>query len=1066
MPPFLLGVVITAGLATLVSGRESVSSAAQPAAPPPLERDAGALTPGVPVELPLAPDERHRHSVTLAAGDYLQARVDQYGIDVIVQVLGPDGKEIETWDQLTELDGPERVEVIAESAGPHRLVVHSEPLPGVKAGRYRLLVEGPRAATEGDRAARQERWWHRDQLAAATARLTEIVRKPDQLEYEKVWDTLERLLPFFRANGRRRDEAQALELQGTILMGRDDFAAAVAHSEARLPWLVGARYAAKRARALTELAEGLSRTGDMQRAIESFKEAASLPQTPLREAITLDNLGAAHRRVGEFQLALDAHRRALDAFGRLGARRSEGVVLTRIALVWGELGDAERAVSHESRALALYREVGDRTAQARSLLNLTLYELLRRNVEAARGHLTEASELAEASGNASVRAQALVVTAGLHVETKQFDEAAEAARRALPLLREQGDRQAECGALADLGRAERARGRGAEAVEAIEAALAIARRLGDPSEPSLLRRAAELARDAGDLDRALFRLEEALARIERMRGGVGGVQLRTKFAADKRGVHEDYIDVLQSLHARRPDGGFDRRAFDASELSRARSLLEVLAASYADVRAGVDPALLERERRLRRLLSDKDAAWRAVRDAKGEPAGEDLGREVADLAGELELVESEIRAKSPAFAELTQGRGLTLPEIQRSVLDADTVLLEYALGTPRSWLWAVTADGFVSAELDGRDSIERSAREVHERLASAGGSAADLGGALARLAGQLLGPVARRLRGDWAGKRLLVVAPGALEYVPFGVLPRPATGGDAGPSALDPLLAHHEVVNVPSASVVAAVRREAAGRPLAPRQLALLADPVFDAGDPRVQRTRRSAAGRAPATPTAAGADEDVARTQSARSVAAARAGRLARLPFSRKEAEAIAALVAPGDLLRAVDFAANREWATSLRLAEYRILHFATHGIINAAHPELSSLVLSLVDERGRPREGLLRMHDVYNQRLPVELVVLSACQTALGREFAGEGLVGLTRGFMYAGAKRVVASLWQVDDVATAELMRRFYRGMLVEGKPPGAALRSAQMSMMSETRWARPFFWAGFTIQGDWR
>jgi CHAT domain-containing protein len=215
-----------------------------------------------------------------------------------------------------------------------------------------------------------------------------------------------------------------------------------------------------------------------------------------------------------------------------------------------------------------------------------------------------------------------------------------------------------------------------------------------------------------------------------------------------------------------------------------------------------------------------------------------------------------------------------------------------------------------------------------------------------------------------------------------------------------------------------------------------------------------------------AGADDDIARALSVRSVAAARDGRLTRLPFSRREAEAIAALVAPGDLLRATDFAANREWATSPRLGEYRILHFATHGIINAAQPELSSLALSLVDERGRPRDGLLRMHDVYNQRLPLELVVLSACRTALGREFAGEGLVGLTRGFMYAGATRVVASLWQVDDLATAELMRRFYRRMLVDGRPPAAALRAAQVEMMNEPRWARPFLWAGFTIQGDWR
>jgi CHAT domain-containing protein len=442
---------------------------------------------------------------------------------------------------------------------------------------------------------------------------------------------------------------------------------------------------------------------------------------------------------------------------------------------------------------------------------------------------------------------------------------------------------------------------------------------------------------------------------------------------------------------------------------------------------------------------------------------------VADLTGELELIESEIRARSPAFAELTQARGLTLAEIQRTVLDADTVLLEFALGARRTWLWAVTADGFASFELDGRELIEGEARRAHEWLAGPGGSSSVVGDPLRRLSERLLGPVAQRLANDWAGKRLLVVAPGALEYVPFGALPRPTAEDRSGQPAPGPLLAHHEVVNVPSASVVAAVRREAAERPLAPRQLALLADPVFDGDDPRVARARRSAAAGAPAISepaAAAGAEVDIPRAQSVRSLTAAPEGSLGRLPFSRREAESIARLVAPGDLLQAMDFAADYAWATSPRLGEYRILHFATHGIINAAHPELSSLVLSLVDERGEPRDGLLRMHDVYNQRLPVELVVLSACRTALGREFASEGLVGLTRGFLYAGAKRVVASLWQVDDLATAELMRRFYRGMLLQGKPAAAALRSAQMEMAKQPRWARPFFWAGFTIQGDWR
>lgn len=177
-------------------------------------------------------------------------------------------------------------------------------------------------------------------------------------------------------------------------------------------------------------------------------------------------------------------------------------------------------------------------------------------------------------------------------------------------------------------------------------------------------------------------------------------------------------------------------------------------------------------------------------------------------------------------------------------------------------------------------------------------------------------------------------------------------------------------------------------------------------------------------------------------------------------------ALIPGKEALKATGFEANREAATSPRLAEYRIVHFATHGVLNTRRPELSGVVFSLFDERGRRQDGFLRLHDVYNLRLGADLVVLSGCQTGLGKDLRGEGLVGLTRGFMYAGARRVVASLWQVDDESTAELMKRFYRAMLKDGRRPADALRMAQLELSRHPRWAAPFYWAGFVLQGEWR
>jgi CHAT domain-containing protein len=201
---------------------------------------------------------------------------------------------------------------------------------------------------------------------------------------------------------------------------------------------------------------------------------------------------------------------------------------------------------------------------------------------------------------------------------------------------------------------------------------------------------------------------------------------------------------------------------------------------------------------------------------------------------------------------------------------------------------------------------------------------------------------------------------------------------------------------------------------------------------------------------------------------ATASPGRLGipRLPFTRQEAERILAAASAGANLKALDFRANRGTATRAELGRYRYLHFATHGLLDSERPGLSALVLSLFDEEGNPQDGFLRAHEIYNLNLPAELVVLSACQTGLGKEIKGEGMVGLTRGFMYAGAARVVVSLWNVNDKATADLMAKFYQKMLKNGQRPAAALRSAQVEMWRQRQWQAPYYWAAFVLQGEWR
>ena len=376
--------------------------------------------------------------------------------------------------------------------------------------------------------------------------------------------------------------------------------------------------------------------------------------------------------------------------------------------------------------------------------------------------------------------------------------------------------------------------------------------------------------------------------------------------------------------------------------------------------------------------------------------------------------------------------------------------MQYALGKEQSYVWTVTKNSITSYQLPGRKEIERLGKEMINTLTSPRerirlNTLATVGNQLTAL---ILNPVASQLE----NKRLLIVGDGILHYIPFSSLPIP----QASPSEeYQPLILQHEVVNLPSASTLAVLRQETARRPRPSKTVAILADPVFSPDDDRVNAKNSSQPG------------EEVVETVQTITRAARDLGvSWERLMATRREAEAIMGLVSETQRSQALDFQANREMATSSQLAEYQIIHWATHGFVNSRNPELSGIVMSLVDEQGNWQNGYLRLNDIYNLNLPSELVVLSACQTALGQNIRGEGLVGLTRGFMYAGTPRVVASLWYVDDVATAELMTKFYQAMLSQGLTPSAALRAAQLEMWKNEEWRSPYYWAAFTLQGEWR
>jgi CHAT domain-containing protein len=265
----------------------------------------------------------------------------------------------------------------------------------------------------------------------------------------------------------------------------------------------------------------------------------------------------------------------------------------------------------------------------------------------------------------------------------------------------------------------------------------------------------------------------------------------------------------------------------------------------------------------------------------------------------------------------------------------------------------------------------------------------------------------------------------------------------------------HEIVNLPSVSVLDQLRRDLTARPRASKSLIVFADPVYSLNDERFKLLPSQAANQESGSATMVARNLELSELKALNE----------RLPATGEEAKQITNLTPPV-YSKILGFDASVATLTKTDLSEYRILHFATHGWLNSQNPELSGVVLSLYDQKRSAQDGFLRSHEIYNLKLNADLVVLSACQTAIGKNVKGEGLMGLGRAFMYAGSTRVVVTLWKVDDVPTAELMRLFYTEMMVRKKSPAAALRAAQVTMSRHRKWSAPKNWAGFVLQGEWR
>jgi tetratricopeptide (TPR) repeat protein len=1090
----VLAILPLSGLALPAYPRRSFAGAA-PATNGELQdvKDIQSLDPDSRIEREMAGGQAHYYRITLVSGQYLRVVVNQLGVNVVVALFGSDGEKLVEANASNETRGQEIVSLIAGSSGDYRL--EARPFAkDARAGRYDVKIEDLRMAVAQDAS--------RIAAERAFAEGAKLKAEGTAESKRKAIEKYEESLPLWEAADDQAGKARTLDDIGEIFRQQGEMRKALDYFSRALALFGALPDRRREAKAHFEVGWVSLGLGEMQKALDHYNQALSLYRAvPDRaeEAAMLIAAGVLYLALGESQKALAYYDQALSTWRSINNRSGEAQTLINIGKLYNSLGDKQKALELYFQALPIWREINSRLGEADALTQIgKVYESLGEKQKALDLYL-RALEINRLLNNPRVIAFSLNEIGLVYSALGEKQKALDYLEQALSRLRSIGSRRDEANTLADLGQVYLSMSDYHKALESFTQALALLRGLGyRRGEAAILGAIASLERSRGALNESRARIEESLNILETVRAKVTSQELRASYLASVQSNYEFYIDLLMQEHKRRPSEELVATALQASERARARSLLELLIEAQADIRQGVDQSLLERERALQRRLNAKaDEQARLLNGRHTEEQAQTIRKEIEAITTEYQQTLAQIRDHSPRYTALTQPRPLGLKEIQ-SLLEPGDLLLEFALGAERSYLWAVSPASIMSYELPERAEVEAPARRVYElltarhaargetdqqRLERVAKADAEYQTAAASLSEMLLGPVTSLPD----AKRLVIVADGVLQYMPFGALPVPETERQGGretgrkekprpvarsprrPVAFAPLIVNHEIVSLPSASVLAALRQEIAGRKPVAGAVAALADPVFDKDDDRVvARAKEPEVAKAKNEASDSGEGSGAGDIQRAmREVEAMDgAGRIPRLTLSRQEAEAIVASAPRGSSLKAVGFKASRATAMSADLGQHRIVHFATHGLLNAEHPELSGVVLSLVDEQGRPQDGFLRLHQIYNLELPVELVVLSACQTGLGKEVKREGLVGLVRGFMYAGAPRVVASLWKVDDFATTKLMGHFYQAMLKNKTRPAEALRRAQIAMWKQKQWHAPYYWAGFVIQGEWK
>ena len=787
-------------------------------------------------------------------------------------------------------------------------------------------------------------------------------------------------------------------------------------------------------------ASTLDNLGQFEPALGYYKRAYKLNQSSgdqSRVAESLLKAGTVLNNLGRYPEALESLDKALEINRAINKSSGISDALNQIGYVHLKLGDLNKALDKFNEAITITKDQNDKWGLAGVYNNLGVMLQDAYRFEKALEYYNNALSIYEELGD---KASVLILLGNIgtiNFDLKDYAKAEEYHLKGLNISRELHSKNQEATNLLNLANDQSLLGKYDEAMINYNAGLEIARSLNNPDVIwKMVAGIAEIYEQKGNYEKAVELNDTVLKIIEGLRSTLQSGEQKASFMASERYVFEDIINLLSILNEKDGTNGYDKLAFQYTEQSKSRAFLDLLAESLANVSEGENNELLKKQDEI--LIDLTHAKQLLEQESKTEQPDQqkinETKEEIKIAEEELSKLQQEIRKTNPRYADLHYPKPVTIEEVKALCPDKNTVILEYSVGDSSSCLWVVTRSAYKLIRLPDRKALQEQIEPFRFALSNPDQTNIEFitqGGY--SLYKQLLEPAEPYLNKK---SKLIIIPDGILNYLPFEVLLTDNKGIGSGNlfSGLSYLIKKYPISYGQSASVLKSLlseQTESNTSDLGNKKLVAFGDPVY----------------------------ENINDTSRAPLI------NYKRLEFSGKEVENIASFFKKGNAdIYLKNDATEENVKREGELKKFNYIHFATHGIIDEAKPDFSSLVLT--QDNNSEEDGMLQATEIFNLKLNADLVVLSACQTGLGKLVRGEGMVGLTRAFMYAGTPTVLVSLWSVSDVSTATLMREFYRNLLKKKLDKTNALRKAQLSMLGSEKFAHPFYWAPFVLIGDWR